>query len=78
MHLRDTVCIKVREEWLMLILTAKDNFSKNLHVFIANLRQLYLFIKIRLFTCVCCSFYGSPLCTAVVLNSAAVQSLCVG
>ena len=45
------------------------------NMFIANFGQLFSFIKIKLFSQFCCSFYGSPLW---YLNGCAVQSLCVG
>ena len=72
MHVGHAICTKDRED---ITLAAKNNFWKQLNMFIANFGQLYSFIKIKLFGQFCCGFYGSPLW---YLNGAAVQSLCVG
>ena len=71
-HLGHTICTKVRED---ITLADKNNFWKQFDTFIANFRQLYSFIKIKLLSQFCCSFYGSPLW---YLNGAAVQLLRVG
>ena len=69
-HLGHTICTKDGED---MTLAAKNNFWKQLNMFIANFGQLHSFIKIKLFSQFC--FYGSPLW---YLNGAAVQLLCVG
>ena len=71
-HLGHTICTKDREN---ITLAAKNNVWKQFNMFIANFGQLHSFIKIKLFSQFCCSFYGSPLW---YLNGAAVQLLCVG
>ena len=57
-HLGHTICIKDRVD---ITLAAKNNSWKQFNMFIANfgqLWQLYSFIKIKLFSQFCCSFYG--------------------
>ena len=72
MHLGHTICRNDRED---ITLAFKNNFWTQINMFIANFGQLFSFVKIKLFSQFCCSFYGSPLW---YLNGCAVQSLCVG
>ena len=68
-HLGHTICTEDRED---ITMAAKNNFWKQFNMYISNFGQLYSFIKIKLFSQFCCSFYGSP---RWYLNGAAVQSL---
>ena len=57
-----------------IVKSASSTFWRNFNMFLSHFRSLSSFMKSKLFSQFCCSFYGAPLWH---LKSSAVQDICV-